>query len=312
MQETNTRGNLNLFRVMLAVADTGSTIEAGKQLNLSQSAVSHALKRLREMLGDPLFVKNGRHLVMTAHARNILPRVRGALESLSSSALQSTPFDPAHSGMTFQCGLRDALEYMLMPLLMRRARQNQWQVRFHVHRVAGEDIESSILAGTLDMAIGLNYPTGEQIASRELLREQHSVMLGPNHPAFASARLSLQDYLDSAHVLVTLSEHERGMIDQGLRHLGGRQRQVALHCEHYHAAAQVVAETDLLLTMPRSYARSLAKLHGNRLLPLPFNCESISVRAYWRKSLTEEPYMIWLMTELHSLLDELQGGAREI
>lgn len=309
MHELHSRGDLNLFRVLLAVADTGSTIEAGVQLNLSQSAVSHALRRLRDMLGDPLFVKNGRHLVMTAHTRSILPRVRNALEDLSSATLRSTPFDPTLSAMTFQCGLRDALEYLLMPALMQRVRQQQWQVRFHSQRVSGEDIEGLILSGALDMAVSLEYPAGEQIASRELLREELSVMVGRKHPAYASGQLSLEDYVASDHVLVTLNERERGLIDQDLRGIGGSQRKIALHCEHYHAAAQVVADTDLLLTMPRTYARSLAKLNGNRLLAVPFDYRSIPIRLYWRKSLSEEPYMIWLMEQLQSLLQELQAKA---
>lgn len=311
MNDIHSKGDLNLFRVLLAVADTGSTIEAGVQLNLSQSAVSHALRRLRDMLGDPLFVKNGRQLVMTAHTRSILSTVRGALEDLSSATLRSTPFDPSRSAMTFQCGLRDALEYLIMPALMQRARQQQWQVTFHSQRVSGEDIEARILSGALDMAVSLEYPAGQQIASRELLREELSVMVGPNHPAFTSGQLSLQDYVDSAHVLVTLTERERGMVDQDLVGFGVNQRRVALHCEHYHAAAQVVADTDLLLTMPRTYARSLAQLNGNRLLPVPFPCRTIPVRLYWRKSLSQEPYMIWLMTELETLLRNMQTSASQ-
>lgn len=161
------------------------------------------------------------------------------------------------------------------------------------------------------MAVSMECPAGEQIASRELLREELSVMVGPSHPAFTSGQLSLQDYVDSAHVLVTLTERERDLVDQDLLGSGVNQRQVALHCEHYHAAAQVVAETDLLLTMPRSYARSLAQLNGNRLLPVPFPCRTIPVRLFWRKSLSQEPYMIWLMTELENLLRQMQTQSRQ-
>ena len=136
-------------------------------------------------------------------------------------------------------------------------------------------------------------------------------MVGPSHAAYSSGQLSLQDYVDSAHVLVTLTERERGMVDQDLVGFGVNQRRVALHCEHYHAAAQVVADTDLLLTMPRTYARSLAQLNGNRLLPVPFPCRTIPVRLYWRKSLSQEPYMIWLMTELETLLRHMQTSASQ-
>ncbi|PAU89407.1 LysR family transcriptional regulator [Pseudomonas sp. WN033] len=309
MQEIHSKGDLNLFRVLLAVADSGSTIEAANQLHLSQSAVSHALRRLREMLGDPLFVKHGRQLVMTAHTRSILPSVRSALEVLAATTLRHSTFDPTRSAMTFRCGLRDALEFLLMPPLLQRAREQHWQVRFHSQRVLGEDIEARILAGELDVAVNLEYPVSEQLASRELVRERLSVMVGPGHPAFHNGLLSLDDYAGAEHVLVTLTERERGLIDQDLLGLQGRQRRIALHCEHYHAAAQVVAQTDLLLTMPRSYALNLAQLNGNRLLELPFPSRPIPVRLYWRKSLGQEPYMRWLLAELEALLHNMQSAA---
>lgn len=309
MQEIHSKGDLNLFRVLLAVADSGSTIEAASQLHLSQSAVSHALRRLREMLGDPLFVKHGRQLVMTAHTRSILPRVRSALDELATTTLRHSAFDPTRSAMTFRCGLRDALEFLLMPTLLQRARTQHWQVRFHSQRVLGEDIEARILAGELDVAVNLEYPVSEQLASRELVREQLSVMVGPQHPAYHSGQLSLDDYAEAEHVLVTLTERERSLVEQDLLGLQGRQRRIALHCEHYHAAAQVVAQTDLLLTMPRSYAQNLARLNGNRLLALPFPSRPIPVRLYWRKSLGQEPYMRWLLAELETLLRGMQSAA---
>ncbi|PKM31074.1 MAG: hypothetical protein CVV07_02620 [Gammaproteobacteria bacterium HGW-Gammaproteobacteria-11] len=311
MNELHQKGDLNLFRVLLAVADTNSTLEAGAQLNLSQSAVSHALRRLREMLGDPLFVKSGRQLVMTAHTRSILPKVRSALADLSSATLRNTPFDPSRTAMTFNLGLRDALEYLMMPALLQRAQQQRWQVSFHSQRVSGEDIEARLLSGALDLAISLEYATGEQIASRELLREELSVMVGPRHPAHASGQLSLKDYENSAHVLVVLKEHERIFVEQALGDSGLGQRRVALHCEHYHAAAQVVAKTDLLLLMPRTYALNLAQLNGNRLLPPPFDCRSIPVRLYWRQSLSQEPYMRWLINQVEDLLKRLQAGVSQ-
>ncbi|HDZ58096.1 MAG TPA: LysR family transcriptional regulator [Pseudomonas xinjiangensis] len=305
MNEVHMKGDLNLFRVLLVVAETGSTTEASERLNLSQSAVSHSLKRLRTMLGDPLFVKHGRHLVMTAHARSILPQVKAALASLSSTALRAEFFDPTRSNMIFQCGFRDAMEFLVIPELMGRLRDEGWQVTFKSQRVVAEDIEHRILTGALDIAVDIEHPVSGQLASREISREKLCVMVGPKHPCFAGGSLSLQQFVDSEHVLVTLTSRERAFVDQHLVGIGN-QRRIALHCEHYHAAAQAVAQTDLILTMPYSYAYSLARLNGNRLLPVPFYCSPVPVRIYWRNSLSEEPYMRWLIGQVESLIGAIR------
>jgi len=307
MHDIHTRGDLNLFRVLLAVADSGSTTAAAAQLNLSQSAVSHALRRLRELLGDPLFIKHGRQLRMTAHARGILPEVRAALDRLSACALRDNRFDPRGSAIAFRLGLRDAAEFLLLPPLLQRSRQQGWQVRFHSQRVRGEELEQRLLCGELDVAMDIEQPVSEPLASRELLREPLCVMLGPAHPAFAAPALSLTGYADSAHVLVSLNAGEQRLVDQHLPPASQR-RQIAAHCEHYHAAARIVAQTDLLLTLPQAYARSLARLNGNRLLPLPFACPPLAVRLYWRKAAGDEPALRWLLDQLDALLTELAGG----
>lgn len=302
MNAIHSMSDLNLFRVLVAVAETGSATEAAERLNLSQSAVSHALRRLRAALDDPLFVKHGRQLVMTPHTRDILPTVRNALSELATTARRERVFDPAESAMTFRCGLRDALEFLIMPTLLQRARAGGWGVRFQSRRVQGEDIEALILSGALDVAMSLEYPVSELLASREVVKEQLAVMVGPQHLAFNQGEISLSDYAKSEHVLVTLTDRERSTVDQEVLGLTGEPRRIALHCEHYHAAAQVVAQTDLLLTMPRTYAERLAHLTGNRLVSLPFTSTAISVRLYWRKSLGGEPYMSWLTKELVDIM----------
>lgn len=309
MHNIHTRGDLNLFRVLLAVADSGTTTAAASQLNLSQSAVSHALRRLREMLGDPIFIKHGRQLRMTPHARGILPEVRAALDRLSACALHDRYFDPCGSAIGFRLGLRDAAEFLLLPPLLQRSRHKGWRVQFHSQRVLGEELEERLLCGDLDVAMDIEHPVGEQLASRELLREELCVMLGPRHPAFAAEALGLVQYADSAHVLVSLNAGEQRLVDQHLPAPSSR-RQIAAHCEHYHAAARIVAQTDLLLTLPQAYARSLARLNGNRLLPLPFACPPLAVRLYWRKAAGDEPAMRWLLDELDSLLAELAAPRR--
>ncbi|MBY5991171.1 LysR family transcriptional regulator [Ferrimonas balearica] len=294
------RIDLNLFRVFVAVAETGSTSAAARQLHLTQSAVSHALGRLRSQLGDPLFVKQGRNLVLTPHGRAMMPRVQQALSVLGQCRVQPGPFDPTTAGLEFHLGFRDILEAMLLPPLMAHLDTLGAGLRFTSARVRGSELEERLKSGELDLVVDMELPVGEAISSTAFRAEPLVVLVGPAHPAFENGTLDEAQYVASEHVLVTLEPRERAFVDQ--RMLGvGRRREVRLHCHTYFAAASVVADTQLLLTMPATYAGRLAELLGLHLLPLPFECEPLPVRLYWRRANSEEPSIRWLIDTVSGL-----------
>ncbi len=304
MSDIHIRGDLNLFRVMLAIVEEGSTIGAANRLNISQSAVSHALKRLREMLNDPVFIKHGRYLVLTPHGRSILPEVEQALSSLANCNAKSGTFDPVHSELQFFLGFRDILEYLALPKLLQPLREFGSKCQFDSKRIAPQEMEEALLSSSVDVAIELEYPVGEKIASEEVSREYLCAMVGPAHPSYKTGVISLEEFVNQYHALVTLEKRERAFVDHRMGGVG-QQRKVLVHCEHYLAAAQTVAKSDLILTMPFSYAAHLAEILGVRLLPLPFPIEPLPVRMYWRAETSGEPYMQWLLEQLRHIMQRL-------
>ncbi|MBY6096889.1 LysR family transcriptional regulator [Ferrimonas balearica] len=294
------RIDLNLFRIFVAVAESGSTAAAARQLHLTQSAVSHALGRLRSQLGDPLFVKQGRNLVLTPHGRAMVPQVQLALATLAQCRVQPGEFDPASAGLEFHLGFRDILEAMLLPPLMSRLDELGSGLRFTSARVRGSELEEKLKSGELDLVVDMELPVSEAISSAAFRAEPLVVMVGPSHPAFASGALSEADYVAAEHVLVTLEPRERAFVEQRMQGVGSR-RVVRLHCHTYFAAASVVASTSLLLTMPATYANTLAGLLGLKVLPLPFPCEPLPVRLYWRRANSDEPSIQWLIHTIRSL-----------
>ncbi len=294
------RIDFNLFRLFVAVAETGSTGAAARQLHLTQSAVSHALGRLRTQLGDPLFVKQGRNLVLTPHGRAMMPRVQQALLALEQCRVQPGVFDPTTTTLEFHLGFRDILEAMLLPPLMAHLNDTGARLRFTSSRVRGSELEEKLKRGELDLVVDMAVPVGDAISSAAFRSEPLAVLVGPQHPAFASGQLSDGEYVAGEHVLVTLEPRERAFVEQRMMGVGSR-RSVRLHCHTYFAAASVVANTDLILTMPASYAGELARLLGLRMVPLPFACEPLPVRIYWRRANSEEPSIRWLIHAIQSL-----------
>lgn len=302
MNDVHIRGDLNLFRVMLAIAEEGSTVGAAERLSLSQSAVSHALKRLREHLNDPVFVKHGRNLVLTPHGKYILPSVSAALNSLAQCHARPGEFDPLASDMVFEIGFRDILEFLVLPDLIGPLRKAGSNLHFKTRTVPTDQLEECLLSGQLDIAVDLDFPTSDRIRSEIVARENLCVMLGPEHPSYHQKRLSLSDFVGADHALVILDKRERAYIDQQLGGVGAKRR-VVMHCEHYLPAARVVAVSDLVLTMPFSFAHYISKALPVRLFPLPFPSEPLPVRMYWRDESSDEPYMVWLKSRVNAALE---------
>ncbi|WP_298438964.1 LysR family transcriptional regulator [uncultured Ferrimonas sp.] len=291
------RVDLNLYRVFRAVAESGSTSAAAQQLHLTQSAVSHALGRLRTQVGDPLLVKQGRGLVLTHHGRDILPKVCMALDGLQLCQRSGDSFDPAQSDLEFHLGFRDLLEAMLLPPLMAQLQQLDSGINLAASRVRGSELEQQLRDGNVDVVVDIEQSVSEQIASRRYGSEPLCVVARPQHPQLNAGQITMADYVAAGHVLVTLERSERTFVEQRMEGIGSK-RKVRLYCETYYAAASVVAQTDLLLTMPQSFARQLSQQLPLQVVPLPFACEPLPVRLYWRRANSEEPAIRWLLDSI--------------
>ncbi|QIZ76096.1 LysR family transcriptional regulator [Ferrimonas lipolytica] len=291
------RIDLNLFRVFRAVAELGSTSAAAHQLHLTQSAVSHALGRLRQQVGDPLLVKQGRGLVLTPHGRDILPKVSQALNSLQLCQRSGGSFNPASSDLEFHLGFRDLLEAMVLPQMLSHLEHLNSSVSVASFRVTGSELESRLLDGEVDLVVDMEQSVSEQIASQLYRNEPLAVVVGEQHPSYLDNTISMDDYVSANHVLVTLERTERTFVEQRMQGIASK-RNVQLYCESYFAAVKVVAATRLLLTMPQRYAEQLSELLPVKVLPLPFPCDPLPVRLYWRRANSEEPAIHWLLKSM--------------
>jgi len=297
MNDIHARGDLNLFRVMLAIVEEGGVTGAANRLHLSQSAISHSLKRLRELLNDPVFVKHGRNLVLTPHGRSILPIVEQSLGNLSVCAIKSGSFDPVQSEMKFNLGLRDIIEFLVLPDLLKPLREAGSKIQFNTKRIALDQMEEQLLSGITDIIVDLEFPTNQKVESEEIMREHLCVLVGSNHASYHSGTISVEQFTAGEHVSAVLDKRDRAYIENRMGDLGSL-RNVVVQCEHYEAAANAVSKTDLILTLPYSYAFYVQKSLDVRLLALPFEYEPFPIRMYWRTENSKEPYIRWLISSV--------------
>lgn len=303
---TPNRPDLNLLQVFDTIYRERSLTRAAKVLNLTQPALSHSLARLRSWFDDPLFSRQGNEMVPTPLATRFIESMRPGLSQIRSAISQFHNFDPAHQRKTFSLALRDVLEATFLPHLMTQLAPYP-DLDIVSQRVARRDMEGQLAAGKLDFAIDVLLPVSEHTTQQWLYQDPLVVLARRNHPCLTTAPARLADeavgkryleaYLQARHILVSSRATGPGMEDFELAKLG-LQRNVRLRCQHYFAACRVVADTDLLLTMPASYARLLAHHHNLTVMPTPAPLPPVDVHLYWHKAYEQEPALVWFREKL--------------
>src|SRR5262249_6725284 len=259
---------------------------------LTQPAVSHALARLRDLFGDPLFVRQGRVLVPTALTRRLIEPLRQSLQALGSLLERSEGFDPGRSEMSFTLAMRDPMEGPLLPRLMKRLAREAPKVDLRTVQVRRRSIEAGLGDGTLDVVLDVPLPLSEQIHRQRLSSDRFVVVARKGHPRVKPG-FALATYLEQQHVMVTARRRGPGAEDIELGQHGLR-RHVRLRCRNYVAAFRVVAETDLVLTMPERYAGLLAAGMAVRVLAMPLKVPALDLYLYWHDRVHEDPANRWL------------------
>jgi DNA-binding transcriptional LysR family regulator len=290
------RVDLNLFVVFDAIYTESGITAAAKRLHLTQPAVSHALARMRTLVGDALFLRRGQTMVPTPLARMMIDPVRESLQRFEITLKRADRFDPASAQKHFTVGMRDVRELTALPTLMRAITQQAPLVDVAVVRAERKQLEHELAAGSLDAAIDVRLALSEEVRRQRIDSERLVVMARPNHPRLKRS-LTLETYLAQEHIVVSSRRRGFAVEDYELsRH--ALQRRIRLRCQHYFAACRVVSETDLLLTMAERYARMVNALFGNRLWAFPLAVPDYDAYLYWHVSADADPANRWLREQL--------------
>lgn len=290
------RIDLNLLVVLDAIYTEGGITRAAEKLHLTQPAVSHALARLREMFGDPLFERNGRAMVPTPLTRSIIEPLRRTLRNLEITLNEVSHFDPANSQKRFTVAVRDVLESTLLPNFMQHVTAIAPHIEITVVRADRRALESELTMGTVDAAMDVLLPLSDNIHRKRIALDALMVVARKGHPTVRRG-LKLVTYLKQGHILVSSRRSGPGLEDVELSRQGLRRR-IRLRCQHYFSACRVASQTDLILTMPESYARLASRFFSHQILPLPFNMPAMDAYLYWHANVEAEPANRWLRTQL--------------
>lgn len=285
-----TPADLNQLVTLDMLLAEGSVAGAARRLRLSPSAMSRALARLRETMGDPLLVRAGRGLVPTPRAIALRDRVRTMVEDAQAVLRPADNLDLATLNRTFVLRASDGFVENFGPAVMNLVGAEAPGVRLRFLRKLGRD-SAGLRDGTIDLETGVvGRGMGPEVRTQPLFRDRFVGVVGPGHP-LAAAPVTARLYAASRHVLVSRGGDARGHIDEILDSLG-LARDVAATVDGFSAALALVRGGDLVTTVPEAHSAALCE--GLHCFALPFDVPELVISLLWHPRQDGDPAHRWL------------------
>jgi DNA-binding transcriptional LysR family regulator len=289
-----------MLRTFLAVLETGSVTAAAERLDVTQSAVSHALERLRDMLGDPLFVKSGRGIAATSRAVELAEPARQALADLERLG-RPARFAPEAAGLVLTVAANDFQRDLLLPALQRRLTAALQSLRLIVIPSRAPTAQM-LREDRCDLIITPRPPDGSDILQKRLLTDRYVCFFDPQQ---RGAPATLADYLAAPHVTVAYEDGRRLEFDELLQ-ARGLMRTVGVTVPNFGGIAAFLSGTSMLASLP-SLLR-LGALRGFGVAPLPLSAPEVSMYAVWHRRRQDDPAHAWVRARLEEVTREITQG----
>jgi len=298
--------DLNLLVVLDVLLTERSVSRAARHLGRSQSAVSHSLARLRDLLADPVLVRTGRSMTPSPRAEAIAEPLRRVLHDAERVLAQAPGFDPATSARRFTLLAPDALGVILPELLAALAARAPG-VSLEL-RAVPPSIEGALAEGAADLALAPLLAAAPALRARRLGTLGHHVVLRRHHPALTDGRLDLAGYLAWPHVVVRTPDPGPSLVGTAIQ-AAGHSRRVGLAVPSFLMAPTIVGRSELLFTCPGALVAPVADALGLVLVPVPVPIPEVPVAALWHVRLHEDAGHRWfrktVAEELRRWLSEL-------
>lgn len=289
--------DLNLIVAFEALMEERNVTRAAKRIGLSQPAMSNALSRLRRTFDDPLLVRTPGGMTPTPAAQALIDAVHKALTHLRGALEEKPAFNPAASDRTFRVLTSDYAEVVLLAPMIGKLREQAGGVSIRVYRPPNvfQSPTRTALSDSFDLAIGF-FPDALSLdpgVRSELLFEEDNVCIASsNHPTIKS-RLSIRQYASARHAAVFYKTEGPGVIDTVLAQKG-LARDLAVLAPHFASVPFLVAESDLIATLPRRLASRFSRALKLQILPIPFTLPPFRLTMLWHERVDSDPAHAWL------------------
>lgn len=288
--------DLNLLRVFVVVAAAGSVTRAAEQLYLTQPAISAAITRLTRAVGEPLFLRVGRGLSLSARGQRMYEQVEPLLRSLVAATLAPPRFDPKSSDRTLRIGISDSMEgTLLAPLLHLLAREAP-RMRLIALPIQFRNVGEALLGRKVDMAVSVADELPTQVR-RETLFHGGFVCLFDKR-VLPLKRLTERDYFAHSHVIVSYNGDLRGVVEDLLH----KQRDVRCSVGSFGQLSAVLSGSALLATVPETVARHFQSKYPHfGTLPVPLPLSGAAMELLWLQALERDEAFCFVRDRLSQI-----------
>jgi DNA-binding transcriptional LysR family regulator len=295
------RTDLNLLALFETVLDERHVGRAAERLNLSASAVSHGLGRLRQLLNDPLFLRTPKGVVPTARGTELAEPVADILARVRSVLSTAAPFDPATSTRRFTVGAPDGISAVVLPQLLTAIQRAAPRIDISVRQIlptparVWQSAVADLDARAMDIAIIPTDDIPARFAERILYDEDFVIAMRTGHPL--GGEPTLERYCAMQHLVVSLTGDAHGFVDDFLAKRG-YSRRIALTVPHFMFALAVIAETNLISALPRKFVAMHGRRFGVVSVEAPLPLDRFRVRAIAPRVALMDSGLAWLFNAL--------------
>ena len=297
--------DFNLLPIAIALYDELSVSRTARRLGMSQPAVSHALRRLREAFDDPLFVRGPGGIVPTPRAHTIVRAARPHLEHLQEELLKGEPFDPATSTRAIVLGLSDIAEMAFLPSILDHLRTRAPKCPVSTVTLPEAQLAEALEKGDVDIAAGY-FPALAQrnFRQRRLSRHGFACLMRAGHSLWKS-RLTVSAYLAAEHVVIRRAGRSQEVLERFLERRRMR-RKVALYTSNVLSVPFIVMDTQLVATLPYAVVTRFASITSQVAAALPPFDVTYDLKLHWHRRFDNEPRSLWLREELTAVFKDHQ------
>jgi DNA-binding transcriptional LysR family regulator len=286
--------DLNLLRVFEAVHAHRNTSVAAGTLGVTQPAVSNALKRLRTAFKDELFIKTAQGMSPTPKGAELARAIMQALSVLREGLEAPQVFDPARSNRHFTLAMSDIGEIIFLPKLLAWLKQAAPGVRLTTVSLPAAECKRAMENGEADLAVGFLPALKAGFFQQRVFTQKYVCMVRAGHP-LAREPLSLKSFLACQQAMVNAEGTGHSIVRQVFER-AGLEPDVLLTLPHFLAVPMVIAESELMVTVPQKLGEAFARVLPVKLLTHPVKIPPFQVNQYWHRRFHQDPANQWLRT----------------
>jgi len=293
------RLDLNLLFVFEALLRTGGVTKAAQQLDVTQSAVSHALSNLRTYFGDPLFVRTKEGVAPTEKAQMLTPAVL-KITALSRDALfPEAWFDPLTAERVVTLCLNDLGEFVTMPLLIERLREAAPGCTVRTVQYQGPEFEQAMENGSVDLTLAGPLRLSGDILQQKLYTQKFNIIAHADYPLNGS--MSMAEFETAEQIVVIPSRFDMLPLNPALQELG-LGRKIYLTTPHTLVLPSIIRRNpNLIAVVPKILGQALGDTRGIKYLETEFELPSLSVHQYWHRRFAADTFNVWLRSLIRDL-----------